>query len=68
MYFHINLLEYTWFLGRFDWFFGPPSPHKDMGKLSVPSNSKEVLELGNPYRKIWLLELMMVYYAKVVDK
>ena len=39
-----------------------------MGKLSVSSNSKEVLELGNPYRKIWLLELMMVYYAKVVDK
>ena len=46
-------------------FFGPPN--MDMS-LSVPSTSKEVLELDNPYRKIWLLELTMVYYAKVVDK
>ena len=63
--FYIYLPEYTWFLGRFEGF---KAPYKDMAKSSVSSTSKEGFELGNPYRKIWLLELMMVYYAKVVDK
>ena len=55
----------TCFLERFEGF---KTPYKAMGKLSVPSASKVVLDLGNPYQKILLLELMMVYYAKVVDK
>ena len=59
--FRFDLPAYIWFWGRYEVFSVPPPPHMDLGKLGVPSISKEVLGLSSPWPMIIHVILLFAF-------